>query len=490
MQFVADLHVHSKYSRAVSQDMVLPIMAEYAKKKGLDILATADWTHPLWLKEIQNQLEESGEGLFKLKSQISKLKTTAQNSKLEKETLFILSTEISSIYTQGGKSRRIHNLVLAPSFATVEKINLELRKKNCNLMSDGRPIIGLSSTELIELILGIDEKAMLIPCHAWTPWFSLYGSNSGFDSIEECFGEYSKYIYAVETGLSSDPEMNWRIKELENRAIISNSDAHSPAKMGRECTVFSTQSDSSKFKVSYEDITEAIRQKKEGKLRIRYTVEFYPEEGKYHFTGHRNCGVVQSPEETAKNGVICPKCGRPLTIGVMHRVQQLAELAQNSKLKTQNENSKLKTELSLTHGIEDGLRVKTKCDAQGVRWYGDPTGKHPPFVKLVPLLEIVAESLSSSVFSLKTKEAYDRLCLDFGSEFNVLLKTEVAEIEKKAGAKIAEGIAKVRRGEIVLAPGYDGEYGKVKIWTEEKGEPGNILKERAKEDRSQLSLKF
>ncbi|MBI2074953.1 MAG: hypothetical protein HYT83_03910 [Candidatus Levybacteria bacterium] len=254
MEYVADFHLHSKYSRAVSQDMIIPRMAQVAKQKGIDILTASDWTHGLWFKEIRNQLEEQSEGLYKIKYQISNIKNTNQNSKIsaDRETLFILSTEIASIYTQGGKLRRIHNLIFAPNFEIAEKINKELTRRGCNLMSDGRPIIGISSKNLLELILSIDERAILIPCHVWTPHFGVYGSASGFDSLEEAFGELSKYIYGIETGLSSDPQMNWQIKELENRSILSFSDAHSPAKMGREATVFQLE------KPSYENIRKAI----------------------------------------------------------------------------------------------------------------------------------------------------------------------------------------------------------------------------------------
>jgi uncharacterized protein (TIGR00375 family) len=312
-------------------------------------------------------------------------------------------------------------------------------------MADGRPIIGLTSKQLIELVLGVDEKAMLIPCHAWTPWFALYGSNSGFDSIEECFGEYADKIYGVETGLSSDPYMNWQIKELENRSLISNSDAHSMAKMGREATVFVSkdQTQNSKLKITYQDIIDAIKQKPEGKLKIGYTIEFYPEEGKYHYTGHRNCSFVQNPKETKLDGNICPVCKRPLTVGVMHRVEELAKSAVFPE------------ELF-------------KSNPNGVKWILDPAHKHPPFVKLVPLNEIIAESLHSTVSSQKVKDLYDNLCQKFGSENEILLKIPAADIEKEAGPRLAEGIDKVRRGDIVIAPGYDGQYGIVKIWGEQK----------------------
>lgn len=445
MEFVADLHLHSKYSRAVSKDMSLENMAVWASKKGLDILSSADWTHPLWFRQIKEELEEAEKGLFKLKK--STLKTR-----------FLLSVEVSSIYSQNGKVHRIHNLIWSPSFETSEKISKELLKRGCNLSSDGRPIIGLSSISLAELVFSIDKEVMLIPCHAWTPWFSLYGANSGFDSIEECFGEFSKYIYGVETGLSSDPFMNWQIKELQNRSILSFSDAHSLAKMGREATVFVPNDKTSKKEITYKDITSAIKQEKDAKFKIGYTIEFYPEEGKYHYTGHRNCNFVQSPDKTKTDGQICPVCKKQLTIGVMHRVEELAQ-------------KKLPKEDS-------------KSNSNGVRWIVDTTRIHPPFVKLVPLLEIIAESLSSTVSSQRVLGVYNELCKKFGSEVSVLLKTSIADIEKEVGEKIAQGIKKVRSGEIVILPGFDGVYGVVKIWDDKK------ISEKTKDAVSQLGIDF
>ena len=452
MEYVADLHLHSKYSRAVSRDMVLPLMALWSKKKGINILSTGDWTHPLWFREIKEQLEVAREGLFKLSAKGGSA-SGGKSQNQQKEVLFLLSVEISSIYSQGGRVHRIHNLVFSPSFETAEKINKELVKRGCNLGSDGRPIIGLSSIQLLELILSIDKNAMLIPCHAWTPWFSLYGSNSGFDSIEEAFGNYAKYIYAVETGLSSDPFMNWQIKELQNRSILSFSDAHSLMKMGREATVFvpkngmtndKSQISNKKEKITYSDIVAAIKKDPEGKFKIGYTIEFYPEEGKYHYNGHRNCQVVQTPKETKEKGAICPVCHRPLTVGVMHRVEELAK------------------------GNDWFGNETVKSNTNGVKWIIDPNGKHPPFVKLVQLVQIIAESFSATVSSLKVINAYNELCLKFGSELEVLLKTPVDEIKKEAGEKVAEGIEKVRKGDIVILPGFDGQYGIVKIWDDKK----------------------
>lgn len=442
MEFVTDLHLHSKYSRAVSKEMNLQNMALWASKKGLDILSTSDWTHPLWMREIRQELVEAEEGLYKLK-----------NIK-EAKTRFLLSVEVSSIYSQNGRVHRIHNLIFSPSIETSQKISNELIKRGCNLSSDGRPIIGLSSISLAELVFTIDEKAMIIPCHIWTPWFSLYGANSGFDSIKECFGDYSKYIYGVETGLSSDPYMNWQIKDLENKTILSFSDAHSLPKMGREATVFKSLNG----KISYKEITDAIK-KKSKNTEIFYTIEFYPEEGKYHYSGHRNCNFVQDTNQAKVNGNICPICKRPLTPGVMHRVEELAKTTNFPK------------EIS-------------KINPNGVKWIVNLKTKQAPFIKLVPLNEIIAESLGSSVSSLKVINTFNELCKEFGSEINVLLKVSVEDIRSKAGERVAEGVEKVRKGNIVILPGFDGQYGIVKIWDDKK------INDKNKESVSQLGIDF
>ncbi|MBI2613427.1 MAG: DNA helicase UvrD [Candidatus Levybacteria bacterium] len=458
MEFVADLHLHSKYSRAVSQNMVLPEMARWAIKKGINLLTTSDFTHPLWFREIKNQLDEAGEGVYKMRD---------EKLEMRNDVRFILTTEIASIYKQGDKLRRIHNLVFSPGIETAEKINKALLARGCNLSSDGRPIIGLSSKNLLELLLNIDKKIILIPCHAWTPHFGVFGSASGFDSIKESFEDLSNYIYGIETGISSDPWMNWQIPELENRSILSFSDAHSLPKMGREATVFKI--DKTLDTLTYDDVGKAIvsqmkmkdeKWKMKNDARIAYTIEFYPEEGKYHYTGHRNCKVIKSPQQIKRDGNICPVCSRRLTEGVMYRVQQVAR---SSKFKIQN----------------------SKLNENGVFWIEDPEGIHPPFVKLVPLNEIIAESMEATVQSEKVKIKFDEMCLDFGSELNILLKTPLSDISLKFGEKVAQGVEKVRRGDIFIDPGYDGEYGKVKIWQEKVANNVKIVNSEA-----QLGLKF
>ena len=431
---MADLHLHSKYSRAVSPEMVTPVMAKWAEKKGLDLLATGDWTHPLWLKELEMLLEEDGEGIFKLKA-------SSDQRLASSKTRFLLSTEICNIYTQNNKGRRIHTLFWAPSFQTVHKINEELVKRGGNLMSDGRPILGLTLKQMCEVVWGIDERVLVVPAHVWTPWFSVFGSKSGFDSIEEAFGEYADRIYAVETGLSSDVLMNWKIKDLDKRAIISNSDSHSPRKMGREATVFEIASS----KLAFSDIAGAIKQDKNSRCRIAYTIEFHPEEGKYHYTGHRACGVVQSPAETRKNGTTCHVCGRPLTVGVEHRVD---ELTAKERL---------------------DWKAQEKTSEAGVVGYYHPTeAGRPPYVMLVPLQEILAESLGTNTASKKVDEMYEKMISTLGNELEILLKKDLKEITKIAGEKVAEGVEKVRSGKIVVNPGYDGVFGVVKIWASPK----------------------
>ncbi len=409
--------------------MAVPTISSWAKKKGIGLVATGDWTHPVWLRELKANLIEDNEGVYKLKELASSAyKTKRQNDK----TRFLLSTEVSSIYSQGGKTRRIHALIFAPDFEAIDKINRELTVRGANLMSDGRPIMGLSAKVVAQIVLEADERCLVIPAHAWTPWFSLYGSKSGFDSIEECFGDLEKNIYAIETGLSSDPAMNWRVEELNSRRILSSSDAHSPQKMGREATVFELP------ELNYENVRQAIIG--EGDSQILYTIEFYPEEGKYHYTGHRKCEVAYSPNEARKKGIICPVCTKPLTVGVMSRVETLA-----------------KTE----------VETESETDEAGVRWIKDKNRKRTPYVMLVPLMEIIAEALKVGAGSKQVAGVYEQLVNTFDNEFNVLLKIPLSEMGKVADAKVVEGIKKVRSGDISIKPGYDGVFGEVMIWKEE-----------------------
>lgn len=456
MHVFADLQLHSRFARAVSKQMTIPNIAGWAKRKGIGLVATGDWTHPLWFREITESLDEIGNGLLRLKNGVTPtdVPLCKQNSP---DPLFLLATEVSCIYTQAGKTRRVHTLIWVPTIASATSINKALTQRGCNLLSDGRPIIGLTSIQLAELVFEIEPKALIIPAHSWTPWFAVFGSMSGFDTISEAFGPYSSKIYAIETGLSSNPSMNWRIKELDSRAIVSFSDAHSGPKLGREATVFTVP----ELGLSYDAIYAAIANPTDDN-HIAYTIEFYPEEGKYHFTGHRICKIRQTPDETAKVGTTCPVCGKPLTVGVMHRVEQLATRSEKD-LEMVTISSKENS------GI---LATLHKSNAYPYR---------PPYVMLVPLLEILAEALGRPTTSPKVQSLYFRLTDEVGSEFYILLHAELESIAKFTGPHVAEAIQRVRNGRLHIDPGYDGVFGVVKIWT---GDEEGI----AESARVQLSL--
>lgn len=410
MRYVGDFHIHSHFSRATSRDMNIEELDKWARIKGVKILGTGDFTHPQWFRELRDKLEPVESGLYKFKNGDS-------------PTRFILTVEVSSIYSEGGKVRRIHNLIFAPSLEAAAKINKRLGEVG-NLRADGRPILGLPSRELLKLALDASEDCMLIPAHAWTPWFSIFGSKSGYNSIEECFGEMSKYIFAIETGLSSDPAMNWRLSSLDNINLISNSDCHSAKRIGREANVFEGD------EVNYKNIADAIKYSRRSNvgrptshIRLVETVEFYPEEGKYHYDGHRLCGVRLKPEESKKLKEICPKCGRPLTIGVLTRVEELADRP-------------------------EGFVPKNAI----------------PFRNLVPLDEIIGEALGVGASSKSVLKVYNRLIEEFGNEFSILLDIELSRIEGVGGPEVSEALKRVREGELFIEPGYDGEYGKVRIF--------------------------
>jgi uncharacterized protein (TIGR00375 family) len=413
MRFIADFHLHSKFSRATSRDMEVEALARWGKKKGISLLGTGDFTHPTYFAELRSKLIPLGNGLLELK-------------KGEKGMKFILTTEVSNIYSQNGKVRRIHNLIFCPSFEVAETIRSKLGSLG-KLSSDGRPIFSFSAKELAKMILDISTDCMIIPAHAWTPWFSIFGANSGFDSIEECFGELSPHIHAIETGLSSDPEMNWRLSALDAITLISNSDAHSPNRLGREANVFDCTLD-------YREIIETIRKKDSKKLL--FTIEFFPEEGKYHYDGHRQCSVIFSPSQTRANKYLCPNCHKKLTIGVMHRVEEL-------------------------------------CDR--------PEGFIPknaiPSIHLIPLEEIIAEALGYRVGTKAVEAEYERLTERAGSEFKILLDATPDELASFVPAKVLEGIIRMRQGKVSIIPGHDGVYGKITLFPEKKeGESKEQLK--------------
>jgi len=376
---------------------------KWARLKGIKVMGTGDFTHPEWLKTLKEKLEPAESGLFKYGS-----------------TYFILTSEISCIYSKGGRTRKIHIVVFAPSFETVDKINTKLSWIG-NLKSDGRPILGLDAKELVRIVMDADENAKILPAHIWTPWFSLFGANSGFDAIEECFEDLTPNIFALETGLSSDPPMNWRLSKLDNYALVSNSDAHSPSNIGREANVFDTELD-------YFKITQAIKSKDPSKFL--FTIEFFPQEGKYHFDGHRNCNILFSPKQTKESNYVCPNCGKPLTIGVMHRVEKLADR-------------------------DESFTSPNKI----------------PYKHLIPLQEIIGEAVEMGVKSQTVQKEYQKLVNEFGGEFKVLLDVSREDIGRVASPRIAEGIAKVRQGQVKITPGYDGVYGKINIFGEE-GEKG------------------
>ncbi len=447
MRFIADFHIHSKYSRATSRDMEPEMLAFWAGIKGIQVLGTGDFTHPLWIKELKEKLEPADEGLYKLKNFKVKLKLNSKvsdsfainfNQKILEDLRFILTAEISSIYSKGGKVRRVHNIILAPSFEVVEKINSELGKIG-NLHSDGRPILGLDSKELLKIILNISERAVLVPAHVWTPWFSIFGSKSGFDTIEECFDEYSKHIFAIETGLSSDPAMNWRLSGLDKISLISNSDAHSPENLGREANIFEGE------KIDYDLIMKAL--KNEGKvssvknlpLKFISTIEFFPEEGKYFYDGHRFCGVSMSPEETKKVKGICPVCKKPMVIGVLNRVDELADRKADKK----------------------------------------PAGV-VPFRNLIPLREIIADAIGVGKGAKSVNKEYFNLIGKVDNEFNILLDAPIREIANASSILIAEGVKRVREGKVKVVPGFDGEYGKIKIFNEEERKEKSKISVRIK----------
>lgn len=404
MRFVADFHIHSKYSRATSPLMDLENLDNWARIKGINVLGTGDFTHPAWFGEIREKLVPAEHGFFRLKEANS-------------PTRFILTSEISCIYKKGGKVRKIHIIIFCPSIEAVGKINKKLEKIG-NLKADGRPILGLDAKELAKIALDVDENCMIIPAHLWTPWFSIFGSKSGFDSLEECFEDYTKHIYSIETGLSSDPAMNWRLSQLDKITLISNSDAHSLPKLGREANVFDTE-------LNYKEIIDVIKTK--NKSKFLYTIEFFPEEGKYHYDGHRSCNLSLAPGQSKKYNNVCPRCGKQLIIGVLNRVEELADRPEDFVPKNSI-----------------------------------------PFKRLIPLTEIIAEAIGVSSASKKISKYYNQLIKNLGSEINVLLESEKLEISQSSCPEIAEGIVRMRDGKVLVEPGYDGVYGKIKIFSEDE----------------------
>jgi uncharacterized protein (TIGR00375 family) len=473
---IADLHIHSRYSRATSAKLTPAYLERWANIKGINLLGTGDCTHPQWLAELRENLADAEPGFYTLKEEVraafesgpARIEELPRPGTVSTGTMdaisanepegkaaprFVLTAEISTIYKRDGKTRKVHHLLILPDFRAAAAFQVKLERIG-NIRSDGRPILGIDSRELLALLLETDERAMLIPAHIWTPWFSALGAKSGFDSIEECYGDLTRYIPAIETGLSSDPPMNWALSSLDRYAIISNSDAHSPDKLGREATVFDME-------FSYNGLFNAM---KDGVLA---TIEFFPEEGKYHYDGHHKCGVCLGPEsastgESPPSGEkVCPVCGKPLTRGVMGRVLELADRP---------------------------LSKSPQPDAPAAYpvQSADKTGNHRPFYSLIPLREIIGELVKTGPASKKVDIAYNGLIEKAGNEFALLMRLNTAQIEKLdvqglSGQLLAQAIDRMRRGEVSISPGYDGEYGVIKVFAPGEN-PAHFGGERLFED--------
>ncbi len=410
--YIADLHIHSRYSRATSRDCTPEMLDLWARRKGIKILGTGDFTHAAWREELSEKLEPAEEGLYCLKEEYRIRDGIAQDSWKPR---FVVTGEISSIYKKYDRTRKVHSLILLPGLEAAAALSARLETVG-NLHSDGRPILGLDCRDLLEMVLDECEQAIYVPAHIWTPHFSLFGAFSGFDTAKECFEDLTPYVHAVETGLSSDPPMNWRVSSLDRYQLISNSDAHSPAKLGREANLL-------EIELSYEGLYGAV-QRGEG---LKGTIEFFPEEGKYHYDGHRKCGVCLSPEEAERHQGICPVCGRRLTTGVSHRIGQLAD-----------------------------------------REEGDRRERRGYFESLAPLPEVIGFSVGRTPASVKVTREYHALLKRLGPEFEILRNVPAEDIGRVSGIQIAEGIRRLRAGQVEKTPGFDGEYGKLRLFTEEE----------------------
>ncbi len=413
MHYIADIHIHSYYSRATSKNLNLEHLNKWAQIKGLKVVATGDITHPQWLEEMRQKLEPATDGLFRLKPEFAKTTQSEVPGACNDDIYFILTGEISNIYKRHDQVRKVHNVVMFPTLDAVAKFQNTLDKIG-NIRSDGRPILGLDSRDLLEIVLETDDQGVLIPAHIWTPWFSMLGSKSGFDTVEECFGDLTPHIFAMETGLSSDPPMNWRLSMLDKYNLVSNSDAHSPAKLAREANIFDTE-------LSYPAMISALRDKNSD--GFWGTLEFFPEEGKYHMDGHRKCNSMTYPADTIKNNGLCPVCGKPATLGVSYRVEELADRPEGEK----------------------------PADAK-------------PFMSLVPLPELISEEKGVGPNSKTVQTRYFQLLNELGSELDILMNLPLADIEKAGGSLLAEGIRRMREAEVLPQPGYDGEYGIIRVF--------------------------
>jgi uncharacterized protein (TIGR00375 family) len=414
MRIVADLHIHSYLSRACSPQLRPETLYQWCQLKGITALATGDFTHPAWFAELREKLVETESGLFSLKPDLAASGDDRVFPSCRAPVRFVLGVEISCIYKKGPRVRKVHHLVFMPSFEAAERFNASLAKIG-NIRSDGRPILGLDSRNLLELVLKADPRAVLIPAHAWTPHFAVFGSESGFDSLEECFEDLTPHIFAIETGLSSDPAMNWRLSQLDDITLISNSDAHSPEKLAREANLFDTE-------LSYAGIFDAIKSR-DG--RFLKTLEFFPEEGKYHVDGHRKCQTRLDPKETLRRDGLCPVCGKPVTVGVLHRVERLADRPESTQ----------------------------------------PAGA-ADYENLIPLKEVLSEVLRVGPTSVKVDALYRRLLESFGNELFILRELPLARVEPEH-PMVALALHRMRRGKVQIDAGYDGEYGTISLLSDE-----------------------
>ena len=411
MPFLADLHVHSHFSRATSPDLDLPHLHAWAQRKGIAVLATGDFTHPGWFAELRDNLVPAEAGLFRLRDDLARAVDNEVPAACRAGVRFVLSVEIASIYKRDGRVRKVHNLVYAPSFETAARISSQLGRRG-NIASDGRPILGLDARDVLDIALASSPDTFLVPAHIWTPWFSALGEKSGFDSLDQCFGDLSPHVFAAETGLSSDPAMNWRLSSLDRVTLMSSSDAHSPGKLGREANRFDCE-------LSYFAMRDALAGRGPGFLG---TIEFFPEEGKYHHEGHRLCGVNLTPEKAAVLDHLCPRCGKMMTGGVAGRIASLADR---------------------------------------------PAGFRPPrarpFTHLVPLAEVLGEILGVGPASLRVRKCCDHLLEQAGSELSVLLDLPVEDARRAGPPLFDEALRRMRAGDVTRLPGYDGQYGSVRV---------------------------
>lgn len=425
MTFISDFHIHSHYSRATAKNLNLENLHIAAQLKGISVVGTGDFTHPEWFAELREKLVYDQNGLFRLKPDIAKQCDKQVPLSCRSQVAFMLVTEISNIYKKNGKTRKNHNLIFVPDLDAALRLGSKLSSIG-NIKSDGRPILGLDARNLLEILLETTDRGFFVPAHIWTPWFSLLGSKSGFDSVRECFEDLTSHIYAVETGLSSDPVMNWRVSDLEKLTLISNSDAHSPANLGREANIFDTD-------LNYDAIIGAM--KSGNPNHFLGTLEFYPEEGKYHYDGHRKCEISFHPEQTLSHNNICPVCEKPLTLGVLYRVNALSDRPEGVK----------------------------------------PANSHP-YDHIIPLADILSEMLRVGPRTKKVLQQYHSILEKLGPELNILTRLSLEKIEEAGIPLLKESIGRMRKNQVDIAPGYDGEFGRIKIF--EEGEREALISQK------------